>query len=100
MNVFWLTQTGKYSPLFWTMVVCNFLIPFPILAIKKLRTITGTAIASAGVVIGMWLERCLIIVPSLSRKYLPYAWVTTPYRPTWVEIPITAGTFAGMALLY
>ncbi len=27
---------------FWTMVVCNFIIPVPILAIKKLRTITGT----------------------------------------------------------
>jgi Ni/Fe-hydrogenase subunit HybB-like protein len=100
MAVFWLTQRGSFSPLFWTMVTCNFLIPFPLLAIKKLRTITGTAIASFTVVIGMWLERFLIIVPSLSRKYLPYAWVTSPYRPTWVEITITAGTFAGMALLY
>src|SRR5271170_153852 len=98
--VFWLTQRGSFAPLFWTMVTCNFLIPFPILAIKKLRTITGTAIASASVVVGMWLERFLIIVPSLSRKYLPYAWVTSPYRPTWVELTITAGTFAGMAMLY
>jgi len=96
--VFWLTQHGSYAPLFWTMVFCNFLIPFPLLAIKKFRTITGTAIASFTVVIGMWLERFLIIVPSLSRKYLPYSWGT--YRPTWVEITITAGTFCGMALLY
>jgi Ni/Fe-hydrogenase subunit HybB-like protein len=100
MTVFWLTQTGKYSPLFWTMVVCNFLIPFPILAIKKFRTITGTVIASTGVVIGMWLERFLIIVPSLSEKYLPYSWSTTTYHPTWVELTITAGTFAGMVMLY
>jgi len=82
------------------MVVCNFLIPFPILAIKKFRTITGTVIASIGVVIGMWLERFLIIVPSLSEKYLPYSWSTTTYRPTWVELTITAGTFAGMVMLY
>jgi len=98
MAVFWTTQHGSYSPLFWTMVCCNFLIPFPILAIKKLRTITGTAIASFTVVIGMWLERFLIIVPSLSHKYLTYSWGT--YRPTWVEITITAGTFCAMALLY
>jgi molybdopterin-containing oxidoreductase family membrane subunit len=98
MAVFWLTQRGSFSPLFWAMVVCNFAIPFPILAIKKLRTITGCAIASATVVIGMWLERFLIIVPSLSHKYLPYSWGT--YRPSWVEITITAGTFAAMALLY
>jgi molybdopterin-containing oxidoreductase family membrane subunit len=100
MTVFWLTQTGKYSPLFWTMVVCNFVIPFPILAIKRFRTIAGTVIASTGVVIGMWLERFLIIVPSLAQKYLPYSWSSTTYRPTWVELTITAGTFAGMVLLY
>jgi molybdopterin-containing oxidoreductase family membrane subunit len=98
MAVFWLTQRGSFSPLFWTMVFCNFLIPFPLLAIKKFRTITGTAIASAAVVVGMWIERFLIIVPSLSHKYLAYSWGT--YRPTWVEITITVGTFAAMALLY
>jgi len=98
MAVFWVTQRGSYSPLFWTMVTCNFLIPFPLLAIKKLRTITGCVIASIGVVIGMWLERFLIIVPALSHKYLPYSWGT--YRPTWVEITITAATFAAMAMLY
>ncbi len=98
MAVFWLTQRGSFAPLFWTMVFCNFLLPFPLLAIKRLRTIAGTVVASAGVVAGMWIERYLIIVPSLARKYLPYSWGT--YRPTWVEITITVGTFAGMALLY
>jgi len=47
MAVFWETQTGSYAPLFWTMVFCNFVIPFPLLAIKKLRTITGCVIASS-----------------------------------------------------
>src|SRR5437870_10053554 len=98
MAVFWQTQRGGFAPLFWAMVVCNFVIPFPLLAIKGLRTISGTVIASATIVVGMWLERFLIIVPSLSHKYLPYAWGT--YRPTWVEITLTAGTFAAMALFY
>ncbi len=98
MAVFWLTQRGSYAPLFWLMVCCNFLIPFPLLAIKKLRTITGTVVASSTIVVGMWLERFLIIVPSLAHKYLPYSWGT--YRPTWVEITITVGTFAGMVMLY
>ena len=69
--VFWSTQTGAYAPLFWTMVFCNFVIPFPLLAIRKLRTITGTVIASSTIVVGMWLERFLIVVPSLARKNLP-----------------------------
>ncbi len=98
MAVFWLTQRGSFAPLFWLMVICNFLIPFPLLAIKKLRTITGTVIASSTIIVGMWLERFLIIVPSLAHKYLPYSWGS--YRPTWVEITITVGTFACMGTLY
>jgi Ni/Fe-hydrogenase subunit HybB-like protein len=92
------TQTGSFAPLYWTMVVCNFVIPLTILSLKKLRTIAGCVIASCGVVIGMWLERFLIVVPSLGHKYLPYAWGT--YRPRPVEIMITISTFAAMTLLY
>ncbi len=98
MAVFWARVQGGYAPLFWLMMLCNFVIPFPLLAIKRLRTISGTVIASIAVVVGMWLERFLIIVPSLSHKYLTYTWGT--YRPRWVEITITMGTFAGMGLLY
>jgi molybdopterin-containing oxidoreductase family membrane subunit len=98
MAVFWETQRGSYAPLFWTMVICNLVIPFPILAIRKLRTITGCVIASSTIVVGMWLERFLIIVPSLATKYLPYTW--SSYRPQPVEIIITAATFAAMVLLF
>jgi Ni/Fe-hydrogenase subunit HybB-like protein len=92
------TQKGSFAPLYWTMVAVNFVIPVTILSIRKLRTITGCVIASFGVLIGMWLERFLIVVPSLGHKYLPYAWGT--YRPRPVEIMITISTFAAMALLY
>src|SRR5262249_32289116 len=72
--------------------------PFPILAIKKLRTISGCVIASSTIVVGMWLERFLIVVPSLGTKFLPYTW--SYYRPQPVEIMITIATFAAMVLLY
>src|SRR5262245_14820811 len=97
-EVFLVTQRGSFAPLFWTMVVCNFVVPFVILSIKKLRTITGCVIASFTVVIGMWLERFLIVVPSLGHKYLPYTWGR--YRPQPVEIIIIGSTFAAMILLY
>jgi molybdopterin-containing oxidoreductase family membrane subunit len=98
MAVFWATQSGRYAPLFWTMVFCNFVLPFPLLAIRRLRTIAGTVIASCGVVVGMWLERFLIVVPSLSYKELSYSWGS--YTPRWPEIVIFSSTFAAMALLY
>jgi hypothetical protein len=46
----------------------------------------------------MWLERFLIVVPSLEHKFLPYSWGT--YRPTWVEDTLMASSFGMMALLY
>ena len=98
MAAFWITQTGRYAPLFWTMVFCNFILPFPFLAIRKLRTIPGCVIASCGVVVGMWLERFLIIVPSLSTKPITYSW--GHYMPRWPEITIMIGSIAAMGLLY
>jgi Ni/Fe-hydrogenase subunit HybB-like protein len=98
MPVFQATQAGRYAPLFWLMVFCNFVMPFPFLAIRRLRTITGTVIASCGVVVGMWLERFLIIVPSLSFKSTSYSW--GHYTPRWPEIVIFSSSFAAMALLY
>jgi len=98
MAVFFSTQRGDYAPLYWTMVICNFVLPMAILTNPKTRTILGCSIASFGVVIGMWLERFLIIVPSLTHKQLPYSWGT--YQPTPVELAIMAATFAGMVLLY
>ncbi|MGQ0732365.1 MAG: NrfD/PsrC family molybdoenzyme membrane anchor subunit [Acidobacteriota bacterium] len=98
MAAFWATQRDAYAPLYWTMVVCNFVIPLGILSFRRLRTIGGCVTASLTVLIGMWLERFLIIVPSLANKPLPYTWGA--YQPQPVEIAVTAATFAAMALLF
>ena len=80
------------------MVVCNFVIPLSILSFRRLRTIPGILVASFTVLIGMWLERFLIIVPGLAHKQLPYSWGT--YGPQPPEIMIMIAPFAAMALLY
>jgi len=98
MEVFWATQRGGYAPLYWTMIVCNFVVPLAILSFRRLRTIGGCVAASLTVLAGMWLERFLIIVPSLSHKQLAYSWGS--YRPRPVELVITTATFAAMGLLY
>jgi len=89
---------GPHAPYFWGMVVCNFVIPFILLGIRRLRTIRTAVICGVTVLIGMWLERFLIVVGTLSNPPLPAAW--GDYAPSWVELSITAGTFAGMVFLY
>lgn len=90
--------SGPFSPLFYVMVAVCFLIPVPALAIKRLRTVTGTVIASMCVLVGMWIERFLIIVPTLSQPRFTFNWGS--YSPTWVEITLTAGTLGSFVFLY
>jgi molybdopterin-containing oxidoreductase family membrane subunit len=90
--------SGPYAPLFWAMVVCCFVVPAPLLAFKRTRTILGTMIASALVVTGMWIERFLIIVPTLSHPRLTFNW--SSYQPTWVEILLAAGMVGYFVMLY
>ncbi len=89
---------GAHAPFFWTMIVCNFVVPFILLGIRRLRTIRTAVICGVTVLIGMWLERFLIVVGTLSYPALAAAW--GDYAPSWVELSITAGTFAAMVLLY
>jgi molybdopterin-containing oxidoreductase family membrane subunit len=98
MNVFGARVRGPFAPFFWIMVLCNFVVPFVLLSIRRLRSIRTATIASVTVLIGMWLERYLIIVPTLSMPRLAAAW--GHYSPTWVEISISVATFAVMAVLY
>ena len=93
MRVVLYKLTGEYAPFFWTMVVTNFLIPVAMLGTKN-RTIPRILIASISVVIGMWLERLNIVVPSLANPRLPYP--TGFYIPTFTEWSL----FAGMAALF
>ena len=80
------------------MVFLNFVVPFVLLGIRRLRTITSATIASVCVLIGMWIERFVIVVPTLANPRLPAA--SSFYTPTWIEVAITAATFAAMAMLY
>ena len=94
--VLWSKLTGKYAPLFWTMVALCFVIPFPILIFK--RNLPGLLISSISIVIGMWIERYTIIIPSFSEPRLPYA--RGSYTPSWVEWSMMAGLFAGFTLAF
>ena len=74
------------------------MIPLPILSFRKTRTPFGTLIASISIVIGMWLERFVIVVPTLTNPRLPNEAVL--YHPTWVEWSILAGSLSFFILLY
>ena len=99
MVIFLSKTEGRFSPLFWTMIVTCFVVPLTMLANNRTRgTVWGTVTAAVSVQIGMWLERFLIVVPSLSNPRLPMTAVT--YTPSWVEWSLMAAFVAAFILLY
>jgi Ni/Fe-hydrogenase subunit HybB-like protein len=89
---------GYYSPLFWVMCFFNVVAPL-LFFVRGLRRNTVVLFAVAILVnIGMWLERFVIIVGSMSRDYLPYNWGN--YWPNWVDWSITFGSFCLFFLLF
>lgn len=98
MAVFYAKLTGAYAPYFWAMVVFCFILPVAILSNRKTRTIPGIFLVSCGVIIGMWLERYTIVLPTLINPRLPIE--RGSYTPTWIEFAITAASLAAFILLY
>ncbi|HUP47383.1 MAG TPA: NrfD/PsrC family molybdoenzyme membrane anchor subunit [Thermoanaerobaculia bacterium] len=96
MRVFYYKFSGPYALFYWGMVACNFVIPVLILSFRRTRRIPGIMIASIAVVVGMWLERLNIVVPSLANPRLPYP--TGFYVPSLVEWGMFVGGIASFML--
>ncbi|MCR9202381.1 MAG: polysulfide reductase NrfD [Planctomycetaceae bacterium] len=82
---------GPYAWAYWTMVSCNVLAP-QLFWFKKVRTSPWAMVAICVFVnIGMWFERFVITVTSLSRDFLPSSWGY--FVPTPVDILMFLGSF-------
>ncbi len=92
LMTFHMRYFGPWAWMFWTMVLCNCVIPL-FLFIPSVRVnLTQIWIISIFVNIGMWFERFVIIAGSLRVNFEPAQWGT--YHPSITEIMITVGTFA------
>jgi molybdopterin-containing oxidoreductase family membrane subunit len=90
--------TGYYRWQYWGMVFCNVVAPLPLFVKKLRRNLTWLFVTSIFVNIGMWLERFVLIISSLAREYVPYAWGA--YKPRPVEISIMIGTWGFFFMMF
>ncbi|MEE9239491.1 MAG: NrfD/PsrC family molybdoenzyme membrane anchor subunit [Thermodesulfobacteriota bacterium] len=90
--------TGEYAIFYWTMIICNVIIPLPLWFKSVRRNLKILFIMSIFINIGMWFERFNIIVISLSHGFDPAAWGI--YKPSWVEVGITVGSFAWFLMFF
>ena len=86
---------GQYAVFYWLLILLNILIP-QVLWVPKLRSNTKVLfLISLVILVGMWLERFVIIVTSLSRDFLPSSW--GHYTPTRWDYAMFAGTLGFFA---
>jgi molybdopterin-containing oxidoreductase family membrane subunit len=92
---------GDYGFQYAMLWVCNILVP-QLLWIKKIRTSPVWLWAIAMFVnVGMWLERYVIVVVSLSRDFLPSSWdVFSATRWDWAIFIGTIGFFCACIFLF
>jgi len=95
-----------FDEYYFMFILSNYigvLVPLIVVGFRRLRTINNITIAAVVVIIALWLNRYLIVVPTLESPYLPIQdyrsdWVI--YSATWVEWSLTAAGVAMFCLLF
>jgi molybdopterin-containing oxidoreductase family membrane subunit len=89
---------GFYAPSYWTKIALNAVIP-QLLWLPFVRRSEPALFAVAlCVIVGMWLERFAIVVPSLAHDYTPSYWGV--YFPTLWDWAVFAGSIGLFLTLF
>jgi molybdopterin-containing oxidoreductase family membrane subunit len=92
---------GPYAACYWALILLNILIPQVLWSPKIRANTTWLFLISLVVLVGMWLERFVIIVTSLHRDYLPSSWGHyTPTRWDWATYMGTIGLFTAAIFIF
>jgi len=92
---------GPYAWAYWSLIIFNILIPQVLWWPKIRQSTTWLFFISLVVLVGMWLERFVIIVTSLHRDYLPSSWGHyTPTRWDWATYMGTIGLFTAAIFVF
>jgi Ni/Fe-hydrogenase subunit HybB-like protein len=92
---------GPYGILYWGLIATNLLIPQALWSTRVRNSTLAIFLIAVCVNIGMWLERFIIVVTSLTRDFLPSSWGM--YYPTiwdWATFAGTIGLFVMLFFLF
>ncbi|HEY9167915.1 MAG TPA: NrfD/PsrC family molybdoenzyme membrane anchor subunit [Lutibacter sp.] len=95
-----------FTRYFWEFILANYigvLVPVVILFYKKFRTIKLITFASVVAILGIWLNRYLIVIPTLETPFIPIQDTRLEYihySATWVEWAMSSAGIAGFLLLF
>jgi hypothetical protein len=85
-------MTGPFALLFWFYILGSIALPGLLILNPRTRTIPGITAAATLALVGMYVERYLIVVAGFRVPLMPYD--PASYTPSWVELSILAGAIA------
>jgi molybdopterin-containing oxidoreductase family membrane subunit len=88
---------GPYSHFYFALILCNIITPQLLWFEKVRRNVAALFVMSLVVNTGMWLERFVIVVISLTRDFMPSAWGR--YAPTFWDFSTFVGTIGLFVML-
>lgn len=94
---------NQYYTLFVFANYIGILLPCIIIAFPKFRTIRNITIAAVIAVAALWVNRYIIVIPTLETPFLPIQdtrpdWLR--YTPTWVEWSLTLAGISVYGMLF
>ena len=97
----WNRLHGPYAAYYYSLLFTNLVVP-QILWFKKIRTNPlWLFLISLDVLVGMWLERFIIVVVSLTRDFVPSAFgMYAPTQFDWAIFIGTLGFFSACMFLF
>jgi Ni/Fe-hydrogenase subunit HybB-like protein len=90
-DYFWNRVFGQWAWAAWIMLICNMVLPLSLFSQKLRRNPSWLWILSLFINLGMWFERFVIVVPSLSHEFEPWQW--SNYVPSWADMAVLLGSF-------
>ncbi len=94
---------NDYYAMFIFANYIGILLPIIIIGFPKLRTIPNITIAAVIAMLALWVNRYIIVIPTLETPFLPIQdtrpdWIH--YSPTWVEWALTFAGISVFAMLF
>lgn len=98
-----LVDPQQYGFAYVSSIIATMFLPMLVIGIPRLRTINNLALLSVIILVGLWINRYLLMVPVLETPYIP---ISDPrpeyynYDPTWVEWSLSLTGISFSLLLF
>jgi len=93
---------GPFAPAFWAFMVGGLFVPIALVALPTRRRSGALITAAALVVVGMWLKRLLIVLPTATAPLIDDTWgaVVITWVPALITLAATVAIPLGMLVLF